>query len=508
MHDHHEPKQSETLQVISKSVAAKKKKVRIEEEEELVWFSRRTKKATVDIDTAMPFSLPEPSQAVNLSPAKAEKKAVVRKKRVVKRNKESEKRRRHDASEAKQTAPIRKPLEPLPSDDEDELSNDSLQNIVPHRSATAETNNSHGVPKPSKRPKAVPLKKSTIKASRKKVIEAQNVSDQTKKREEAIPWSTEHPLSHQSEPYPVPEASKTKNIRPKSTKTKVIKSRRVTKPTPTKAARDGEALVDRALISPREETNGTTPEELPCEDSRPSKKRRVVGTETRMQTSNQHEAHEPERLPDAQAAKKTRVARKAAKETVAANPRADPGRTSSPARRLPLKERNSNSTSLKALVDEDEHCLPPKKKDTSTVSRIGKDDPVAKSVCLVGGGMATIGQTSIDEKVVKSSTRGQGRARSGDASFTGDQTTHLKAKKASPLGTTDTSDTDQILFDTAAPPKSTKRAPNPSKRKFRDDSEIDLDQMLDGIAAIANSGSTAMSATEKPARTAKKRTRI
>lgn len=503
VHDHHEPKQP----VTSRPVATKKK-IRIEEEEELVWFSRRTKKATVDLDTAVPSSLPEPSQAANLSPANAEKKAVVRKKRVVKRNKEPEKQRRHDASEAKQTAPVRKPLEPLPSDDEDELSNDSLQNIVPHRSATAETNNSHDAPKSSKRPKAVPLKKSTTRTSRKKVSEAQNVSDQTNERGETIPSSTEHQLSHQSETHPVPEASKTKSTRPKSTKTKVIKSCRVTKPTPARAARDDEALVDPALISFSEETNGTTPEELPCEDSRLPKKRRVVRTETRMQTSNQHEAHEPERLPGAQAAKKTKVTRKAAKETVTTNPKANPGRTSSPARRLPLKERNSNSTSLKALVDEDEHCVPPKKKDTSTVSRIGKDDPVAKSVCLVGGGMATIGQTSIDEKEVKSSTRGQGRARSGDASFTGDQTRHLKAKKASPLGTTDTSDTDQILFDTAAPPKSTKRAPNPSKRKFRDDSEIDLDQMLDGIAAIANSGSTAMSATEKPARTAKKRTRI
>lgn len=68
-------------------------------------------------------------------------------------------------------------------------------------------------------------------------------------------------------------------------------------------------------------------------------------------------------------------------------------------------------------------------------------------------------------------------------------------------------DADLALFESEAPVPVTKKATKAPKRVFNDDSEIDLDHMLSGIAAMAGTGAAKPSIT-KPTRVAKRKAAV
>jgi hypothetical protein len=62
------------------------------------------------------------------------------------------------------------------------------------------------------------------------------------------------------------------------------------------------------------------------------------------------------------------------------------------------------------------------------------------------------------------------------------------------------------LFETIAPAPPTKKAPKAPKRIFfNDDSDIDLDQMLSGIAAMVGNKTAAKAVTSKSSRVTRKK---
>ncbi|THV70681.1 hypothetical protein D6D28_04987 [Aureobasidium pullulans] len=82
-----------------------------------------------------------------------------------------------------------------------------------------------------------------------------------------------------------------------------------------------------------------------------------------------------------------------------------------------------------------------------------------------------------------------------------------KSLHHSKLAVSEAEDADLALFESGAPVPVTKKATKAPKRVFDDDSEIDLDHMLSGIAAMAGTGAAKPSIT-KPTRVAKRKAAV
>lgn len=82
-----------------------------------------------------------------------------------------------------------------------------------------------------------------------------------------------------------------------------------------------------------------------------------------------------------------------------------------------------------------------------------------------------------------------------------------KSLHHSKLAVSKAEDADLALFESGAPVPVTKKATKAPKRVFDDDSEIDLDHMLSGIAAMAGTGAAKPSIT-KPTRVAKRKAAV
>ncbi|TIA13547.1 hypothetical protein D6C80_06194 [Aureobasidium pullulans] len=460
----------------------RKRVVREDEEEDQVWFSKRSKKATTaqkdesHIISTVSGEVPlDKTQMQPPTETKPTKRKVVRKRILVPKSRQKapadpepepqprpdqlpvapeptpedvakfKRKTRAKAPVVSKNKPNRVdiPIEPLQDDGrEDEPSNHPLHNVPSVKPATFEKIQSNedtpeGTADPKKRTKTVVRKRVVRKDIQKDTAnERPNLKEDTKTTEPIV--SLEKETAEE-----IPKAKVTK-------KRKVIK-KHVDESVEQEVISDTQAILEHSM-------EGLPPTLDMPESVQAEKKRKIV---------------KRVRVPRAT---KTKVLPEKDDQTTdaAAQDESKPSRSRP---KLPLEEETSNSS--------------PKRPETS----------LAQEKSLDKKSNTRERNTKVSRAKKKETTK---EIVSEDIPS---QPIQPKSLHYSKLAVSEAEDADLALFGSEAQVPVTKKATKAPKRVFNDDSEIDLDHMLSGIAAMAGTG-VAKPAVTKSSRVAKRKAAV
>ncbi|THZ18356.1 hypothetical protein D6C90_09803 [Aureobasidium pullulans] len=462
----------------------RKRVVREDEEEDQVWFSKRSKKSTTAqkdeshiISTVSEEVLLDKTQMQPPTETKPTKRKVVRKRILVPKSRQKapaepepkakpqprpdqlpvapeptpedvakfKRKTRAKAPVVSKNKPNRVdiPIEPLQDDGrEDEPSNHPLHDVpttesAPSRKTKSNEETSEGTAEPKKRTKAVVRKRVVRKDIQKDTAnERPNLKEDTKTTEPIV-------LLKKEMAEEIPKAKITK-------KRKVIK-KHVDESVEQEVISDTRAI----LTNPME---GLPPTLEMTESVQAEKKRKIVKrVRVPRATKTKVLPEKDDQTTDAAAQNESKPSRSRPKlilEAETSDP--FPKRPETSLAQEESRDKKSNTRERKTKV--------PKAKKEETTKEVVSEDTTPKPI-------------------------------------------QPKSLHHSKPAVSEAEDADLALFESEAQVPVTKKATKAPKRVFNDDSEIDLDHMLSGIAAMAGTGAAKPSVT-KSTRVAKKRAAI